>query len=201
MKLSREVVRSSSVRRYTPTVNRFGTVREAKEYLAGRILAQADRDGVPLSDVERKMLYFSETGWTLPEIMRVSAEFDRDYNQDEYETKIGEIVRRLYDQPDSDGSAWDEAVQRVSDEDHYLLVLIRGANSGTGKRPRGDLFKLILAGAAVVAVFLPASIFIDSHIASHAVSRLAIEALFLGLAALAAFLASWQRRRTDYRKS
>ena len=62
-----------------PAMNSFRTVREAKEYLIRRILAQADRDGVPLSDVERNMLYFTETGWTLPNMMEISRDFDRNY--------------------------------------------------------------------------------------------------------------------------
>jgi len=69
----------------------FPTVRAAKEYLAGKITEQAVREGAPLTEVERKMLYFSETGWTLPGIMAVSEEFDRDCDQDEYE-RAGEPV-------------------------------------------------------------------------------------------------------------
>lgn len=73
-------------------MNRFQTVRDAKEYLVRRILAQADQEGVPLSDVERNMLYFSETGWTLPNMMAISQDFDQNYDQDEYESKIGKII-------------------------------------------------------------------------------------------------------------
>jgi len=52
--------------------------REAKEFLVSRIVEEARRENVPLSDVERKMLYFSETNWTLPDIASVSAAFDRE---------------------------------------------------------------------------------------------------------------------------
>ncbi len=44
----------------------FSNVRAAKVYLAGKITEQAEREGAPLTEVERKMLYFSETDWTLP---------------------------------------------------------------------------------------------------------------------------------------
>ena len=40
------------------------------------------------------MLYFSETDWTLPDIMQVNDEFDRDYDQDEYEKKITHLIRK-----------------------------------------------------------------------------------------------------------
>jgi hypothetical protein len=46
----------------------FNSVRDAKEYLVGKIAAEAELEGKPLSEIERKMLYFSETGCTLPDI-------------------------------------------------------------------------------------------------------------------------------------
>jgi hypothetical protein len=45
-------------------VQTFSSAREAKEFLVERIVSQAQHDAVALSDIERKMLYFSETGWT-----------------------------------------------------------------------------------------------------------------------------------------
>lgn len=120
------------------------TIREAKEYLAGKIAEEAEREGVPLTEVERKMLYFTETGWTLPDMKAVSAEFDRDYDQDAYERKIGCLVGRLRTRNDagskSDGDMWDDAVLKLCDEDHYLLVLIDAAppdaESGSSFRDR-----------------------------------------------------------------
>ena len=170
----------------------FGTVREAKEYLIRRILAQADRDGVPLSEVERNMLYFSETGWTLPNMMAISRKFDETYSQDEYEKKIGGIIRQVCDQPDIDRNddRWKEAVQRLREEDHYLLVLIDGAARGSNKKHRGETARLIVAGAVVVAVFLPALSLIESHVSDPTIAKWIGYATFLGLVFLAWFLAS-----------
>ena len=73
------------------------------------------------------MLYFTETGWTLSDMKQVSSEFDRDYDQGEYEQKIGELVSkiqsRLRAQCDSEGESWDRAIVKPSRGDHYLLVL------------------------------------------------------------------------------
>jgi hypothetical protein len=44
-------------------VQQFATSSEAKEFLVGKITEQARREGTILSDIERKMLYFSETDW------------------------------------------------------------------------------------------------------------------------------------------
>jgi hypothetical protein len=155
--------------------NRFATVREAKEYLAGKIAEQAVREGAPLSEVERKMLYFSETDWTLPDMMKVSEEFDREYDQDEYERKIGGLVRRLLEPEDEQAvETWDDAVVKISDEDHYMLVLINSAPStpielpaflrklgpwlpsldDRGPRPPGDGLRLFVMGFGLFLVFI-----------------------------------------------
>jgi len=76
-------------------MQRFATVRDAKTYLIERIIAQASQDGITLSDVERKMLYLSESGWTLPDMMAISSEFDQHYDQDEYERKIAKVVQHI----------------------------------------------------------------------------------------------------------
>lgn len=40
----------------------FHNAREAKEFLISKIVAEAQLEGIPLSEIERKMLYFSESG-------------------------------------------------------------------------------------------------------------------------------------------
>jgi hypothetical protein len=66
--------------------------REAKEFLISKIVEEAQREKVPLSEVGRKMLYFTESGWTLPDILTVFEDFDREYDQAEYERKIAKLV-------------------------------------------------------------------------------------------------------------
>jgi hypothetical protein len=109
-------------------LKRFGTIREAKEYLAGRIASEAEREEMPLSEVERKMLYFTESGWTLPDMKKVSAEFDRDYDQGVYEQKIAGLVSKIQARDNAQSKleqeAWDSAIEKLSEGDHYLLVLI-----------------------------------------------------------------------------
>jgi hypothetical protein len=133
-------------------VERFRNAREAKEYLIGCIFAQAKMDGVELSEIERKMLYFSETGWTLPDMKEASAEFDRDYDEAKYEDKVEQLIRSLRACQDEFAErAWLNAVTVLSSEDHYLLVLINAAQETTpAPRPPGDLRRLIFTAAAVV---------------------------------------------------
>ncbi len=114
----------------------FRKIREAKDYLAGKIAEEAKREGAPLTEVERKMLYFTETAWTLPDMKAVSEEFDRDYDQNEYERKIGGLVGELQARIDAgseeERDAWYQAVLKLCDGDHYLLVLIDAAPSTEG---------------------------------------------------------------------
>jgi hypothetical protein len=55
----------------------MNSAREAKEFLASQIAEEAQREQVPFSEIERKMLHFSETGWTLPDIMDVMTSLTR----------------------------------------------------------------------------------------------------------------------------
>jgi hypothetical protein len=41
----------------------FRSGREAKEFLISKIVAEARGENASLSEVERKMLYFTESGW------------------------------------------------------------------------------------------------------------------------------------------
>ena len=59
----------------------FATPRDAKEFLVSRIVTEAQREGIALSEIERKMLYFSETASTLPDIADVSDAFDGNYDK------------------------------------------------------------------------------------------------------------------------
>ena len=65
----------------------FAAARSAMDFLVSAITAEAELQGMPLLPVERKMLWFSETVPTLPDIMHVNDVFDREYDQTEYEKK------------------------------------------------------------------------------------------------------------------
>jgi hypothetical protein len=148
----------------------FHSGREAKEFLISQIVEEAQRENVPLSEVERKMLYFTESGWTLPDIMKVNEDFDREYDQDEYEHKIAKVVtsadKRIRKGIRDDYDKWWAAIRFLEREDHYILVMIRLA----GLRPRGDQLRLLATGLGIVTVILIAtllSIKYDIHMPSQ----------------------------------
>jgi hypothetical protein len=53
---------------------------DAKQFLIGRVIEEAELQQVSLSEVERKMLYFTEVSPSLPDIYDVNAEFERNYD-------------------------------------------------------------------------------------------------------------------------
>jgi hypothetical protein len=128
--------------------------REAKEFLISHIVEEAQRENIPLSEVERKMLYFTESGWTLPDIMKVNEDFDRQYDQAEYEHKIAKLVtkadKRIRKGSREDYDRWWAAIRFLQREDHYISVMIRLA----GLRPRGDQLRLFATALGIVACFL-----------------------------------------------
>lgn len=129
-----------------------------KGALASVIAKEAERDGTPLTEVERKMLYFTETGRTLPDInlpdmKEISAEFDRDYDQDKYEQKIASIIARVRNHFDlehqQDQMTWDLALEKLGQGDHYLTVLADQANPGQSSIKRN--IKVVLAALLLFA--------------------------------------------------
>jgi len=51
------------------------------------VLDEAQREGVPLSDVERRMRYFSEVNGEPEDLVDLNDEFERTCDTDEYEKK------------------------------------------------------------------------------------------------------------------
>jgi hypothetical protein len=99
----------------------------AKQFLISRVVDEAKVEGVPLSEIETKMLYFTEVHPSLPDMYEVNAEFERNYDSDEYERKITGLLKRARDhdqRSDVQGQQWRDAIDALRDEDHYLLVMI-----------------------------------------------------------------------------
>ena len=98
----------------------------AKQFLISKVVEQAEIENVPLSDVEKKMLYFTETQPSLPDIYEVNAEFERSYDSDKYEQKVAGLLRkaREHDQQTLRAQDWKDALDALKKEDHYILVMV-----------------------------------------------------------------------------
>src|SRR5690242_13898189 len=126
-------------------MSRFADQRQAKEFAIGLIASEAERARVPLSELERKMLYFSETGWTVPGMAEAAQRFESEYDSRQYEKKIAALIKKLQTRLKSDDpntlKAWLDALAKLSEGDHYLLVLAR-VDAASPHRPPHDFLKL-----------------------------------------------------------
>jgi len=161
---------------------------EAKQFLVSRIVEEARRQQVPLSDLEQKMLFFSESYPTLPDMAKVAEKFESEYNDEEYEKKITQLSRSAYqrERKESPETAqlWKEAIEVLMKEDDYLLVMI------DQPRPSGDWWKLILTAVLVVGILLSALFALEWIGArAHKVSNNIKSVAFFLLVVLVYFLA------------
>jgi hypothetical protein len=105
----------------------------AKQFLISKVVEQAALEHLPLSEIEKKMLHFTEAHPSLPDIYEVNAEFERDYDSDDYEAKITGLLRRSRERDRKESAVqalqWDDSVEALKAEDHYLLVMVYRAFS------------------------------------------------------------------------
>jgi hypothetical protein len=142
----------------------FSSCREAKEYLVAQIIQEAELEGIPLSETERKMMYFTETAWTLPDIWEVNKVFERDYDQPTYEAKIGKIARKARARVASthELEKWKEAIRTLKREDHYLLVLL-SAPTESSDSLLVDRLKLVGTALLICLLLLVGIILLSSR--------------------------------------
>src|ERR1700687_4752073 len=108
-------------------------VREAKDFLVQETAEQASLEGVPLSDLEKRMMYFTESGEVPEDPIKLNEEFEAQYDTAKYEAKIARLMRHAYARLRRDNGetrrTWDTAIKCLRRGDHYLLVLW-GASPG-----------------------------------------------------------------------
>jgi len=144
----------------------------AKQFLISRVVEEAGIEQVSLSEVEKKMLYFTEVHPSLPDIYEVNAEFERDYDSDEYEAKIAGLLKNARDRDNHSSPNgerdWKDALDALKKEDHYILVMLYRAFPEYRRailpthRVR-DYMIYIAIGIAVVIVALGIAFWQASH--------------------------------------
>jgi hypothetical protein len=93
-------------------------VREAKDFLVQQTAEQAAFENVPLSGLEKRMMYFTETG-----------AFEAEYDTTTYEKKISLLMaqayRRIKREDPEKLRLWNNAFRILNRGDHYLLLFWR----------------------------------------------------------------------------
>lgn len=140
-------------------------VVKAKRFLINRIVEQAKRANVPLTEVEARMLGFSSASAN-PAELEAASSFNRDYDKEKYEAKVSSLFQDVYQQDKSVGMAaiWEQSMDALVDEDMYLTVIIR--KIGMRKAPvpwylpdlsslREFIPAILMVSAGIVVEFTP----------------------------------------------
>ncbi len=89
---------------------------------------QAALENVPLSELEKRMMYFVENDPSSCENpLQLNDDFEAQYDTPEYEDKIGELLHHAYKRLESEepekAPCWDDAMHTLGEGDHHLPVL------------------------------------------------------------------------------
>lgn len=102
-------------------------VREAKDFLIEQTALQAQLEGVPLSDLEKRMMYFTEGKSGLEDPTTLNAEFEAQDDPAKFEKRISRLMRHAHKRVRKEGAeklqTWHRAIRCLKRGDHYLLVM------------------------------------------------------------------------------
>lgn len=139
----------------------------AKQFLISKVIEEAEYEHVSLSDIEKKMLHFTEVHPTIPNILEINEEFEKNYNSDEYEEKVTKLLKNARDRDNQDDAnkeqKWKDALYALRGEDHYVLVMVNeafGLNIVTPAethRMQDFLIYIVIGIFVVLAIFWYAS--------------------------------------------
>jgi hypothetical protein len=144
-------------------------IKEAKDFLADQAAQQAALDHIPISDLEKRMMYFTESDpVSCGDPVRLNDEFEEKYDTAEFEAKMSRLLNRAYKRLKAENPGgklqWDEAISTLEKGDHYVLVLW-GQHSQMGARKHGPGIRVVKYGGMFVAgCFLLAKLADDRRI-------------------------------------
>jgi len=179
--------------------------KEAKDFLADQAAQQAALDHALLSDLERRMMYFTESDpSSCGDPVSLNDEFEEKYDTAEYEAKMSRLLRRAYKRLKAENPVgkiqWDEAISTLEKGDHYVLVLW-GHHSAMDTRKDDPGSKVVKYGGMFVAgCFLLAKLADDHRVPTWVLESLGV-LLFVLLLLTMFFLAQQGYRALRRRKS
>ena len=158
--------------------------KQAKNFLVQQTAEQAVRESVPLSETEKKMMYFTESDATsCDNPVELNEEFEAQYDTAEYETKISRLLHHAYDRLKLEDPerkrTWDQAIRTLRKGDHYFLVL--WDIKPMSEHPTRDFFKLLGVGMLIAVGMGIAGVFSDKYnIDSHRFGKYAVAVVMVG---------------------
>jgi hypothetical protein len=136
--------------------------KAAKDYLVQQTAEQAALEHVPLTDIEKRMMYFTESDPdSCDNPIELNDDFERQYDTPEYEAKVSRLLhhayKRLKQEDPERARRWNEAIRVLLKGDHYFLVL--WDTEPPSDQPVRDFLRpfgvglLIAAGIAIATFF------------------------------------------------
>jgi len=101
---------------------------EAKEFFIQKILDQARKENINLSDVEKQMLSWRDTDPNFYENRELNERFENEISKGEYEKKIARLIRSGYD--DDLGATnvaretYEQAYKAIKSKDYYIFIMV-----------------------------------------------------------------------------
>jgi hypothetical protein len=132
--------------------------KQAKDFLVQEATEQAGWENIPLSDIEKKMMYFTESdASTCENPVELNDEFEAQYDTPEYEAKISRLLHHAYDRLKGEDPErvreWNLAIRTLRRGDHYILVL--WDTKPPSEHPIPETLKLLGVGILVaVGIFI-----------------------------------------------
>jgi hypothetical protein len=130
--------------------------KQAKDFLVEQATKQAALENLPLSEIEKKMMYFTESDpASCANPLELNDQFEAQYDTAEYEAKTSRLLQQSYDRlkaedPESK-RVWDQSVRELRKGDHYVLVLLD--LEPASEYPTRDSLKLVGTGLLIALGF------------------------------------------------
>jgi len=127
--------------------------KQAKNFLVQEMTEQAARENIPVSDIEKKMMYFTESdSASCDNPAELNDEFEAQHDTAEYEAKVSRLLHHAYNRlkvedPERKWN-WDQAIRALRKGDHYILVL--WDRKLPSEHPIRDSIKLLGVGVLIV---------------------------------------------------
>ena len=126
--------------------------KQAKDFLVQQTAEQAARENTQLSDIEKRMMYFTESdSASCDNPLELNDEFEAQYDTAAYEAKISGLLHRAYERLKVENPErkreWNLAIRALRRGDHYLLVL--WDSSPPSEHPIRDFLKPVGVGVLI----------------------------------------------------
>lgn len=161
-------------------------VKEAKDFLVRETAEQAELEGVPLSELEKRMMYFTEGPSAPEDPSQLNEKFEAEYATEQFEAKVTGFMRharqRLEKEEAGKAAHWDRAIRCLEKGDHYILVLCGSAGKSSSSPVSLRLISWLVLAAVPLGMVIAAVYFITRHFAPpHGPAMRILQVLFLAL--------------------